>query len=228
MFTRLDSPSIVALCGSQQPQDGIFHFLILTHDPNTSPNVESEEREKERDKHIFSECIVERNAIEIGNVSRGWCVEEVRPVWLRAVGGAQPQSDGSSSVSRCGGERTERSCAPAPGSLPHIYGSKTTTDRPAGSSGAAWSWCLLTDGRHSQTVCLSNMQGAAVDGMPTTTDTKHANAEPPTILSLLVSAWCSATTVTHPPSVSSNSSVPTAVLDAVMDDVADSGGPRCL
>lgn len=45
---------------------GIFHFLILTHDPNTSPNAESEEREKERDKHIFSECIVERNAIEFG------------------------------------------------------------------------------------------------------------------------------------------------------------------
>lgn len=38
--------------------------------------------------------------------------------------------------------------------------------------------CLLTDGHHSQTVCLSNMQGAAVDVMPTTTDTKHANTEP--------------------------------------------------
>ncbi|KAM7397301.1 hypothetical protein PAMP_020285 [Pampus punctatissimus] len=28
------------------------------------------------------------------------CVEEVRPVWLQAVGGAQLQSDGSSSVSQ--------------------------------------------------------------------------------------------------------------------------------
>lgn len=45
---------------------GIYHFLILTHHPNTSPSAEREVGEKERDKHIFSERIVERNAIEFG------------------------------------------------------------------------------------------------------------------------------------------------------------------
>lgn len=89
----------------------MYHFLITAHHPSTAMN----------EKHIFSECIVERNAIELGvflSCASPFCVraKEVycvgrhpekrgepvagasaapeplkRPEWRSAIGSSQPE-----------------------------------------------------------------------------------------------------------------------------------------
>lgn len=82
--------------------------------------------------------LLPRLAVTLGDGQcRAWCAEEVGPVCVRSVGGAQPQLGGAASLpqsARRRADEAQRSGVPGPGIR---TSSDTTTERRAGRQAAA-------------------------------------------------------------------------------------------